>query len=165
MRLLADLILILHAAFIAFVILGLVLIWAGYFLNWRWTRTWSFRLAHLAAIALVVVQAFLGIACPLTIWESKLRIRAGQDQYGEGGFIEHWLHQLIFFEAPTWVFTLVYTLFGVIVIATMILIPPRRKRATDHVEGAGVASPAAASPADTGAPHSGQTAERSMSSE
>jgi hypothetical protein len=124
-RLAADFVLITHAGFIAFVLLGLVLTWVGYFAGWRWVRSFGFRATHLAAIAFVVIQAYFGIVCPLTSFENNLRERAGQVAYGERGFIHHWLHNLIFFDAPSWVFTLCYTLFGLLVLGTLVLAPPR----------------------------------------
>jgi hypothetical protein len=127
-RVFADLILVLHTAFIAFVLVGLVLTWVGIFRRWRWVRGFAFRAAHLAAIGYVVVQAYFGIVCPLTIWENQLRVRAGQTAYGDRGFIHHWLHDLIFFDAPSWVFTLCYTIFGLLVLGTLILAPPHRPR-------------------------------------
>ena len=128
-RLAADAVLILHTCFIAFVVLGLLVIWLGYFLGWSWTRSLAFRVAHLAAISFVVVQSFLGITCPLTDLEDHLRIAAGQDPYGDAGFIAYYLHRVIFFSAPSWVFTLCYTAFALLVVGTLILSPPRRRHA------------------------------------
>ena len=126
-RIFADVVLIVHAGFIAFVVLGLLVIWIGYFRSWQWTRRWSFRLAHLIAIAIVVGQAYIGMVCPLTDLENHLRVRAGQDPYGDAGYIAHWLHRVIFFEAQPWVFTLCYTAFALLVIGTFIVAPPRRR--------------------------------------
>jgi hypothetical protein len=131
-RTLADLILILHAAFIAFVLLGLVLTWVGIFCGWKWVRGFTFRAAHLLAIAFVVVQTYLGIVCPLTEWENRLRVAGGQQAYGDRGFIHHWLHNLIFFDAPGWVFMLCYTLFALLVLGTLILAPPQKPRFLAH---------------------------------
>ena len=122
--LLADLVLLCHAGFIAFVVFGLLLILAGGVLRWAWVRNRWFRAAHLAAIAVVVLQAWLGVVCPLTDLENYLRRQAGRPVY-EAGFIADHLHRLIFFEAPAWVFTLCYTLFGLGVLATIWLVRPR----------------------------------------
>jgi len=124
--LLADLVLVLHAAFAAFVVLGMILILAGAALGWCWVRGRWFRFAHLAAIAVVAVQACAGMLCPLTQWENALRARAGDPLYS-GTFIAHWLHRLLFYEAPAWVFTLVYTAFTLAVVLAWIWIPPRRR--------------------------------------
>ena len=124
-RLLADLVLILHTAYIAFVLLGLVVVLLGIWRRWNWTRNLWFRAVHLASIGYVVVQAYFGVVCPLTTLESSLRVRGGQDPYAEAGFIQYWLHELIFFRAEPWVFTLCYTLFGLLVVATLWWSPPR----------------------------------------
>lgn len=126
--LLADAILLLHVAFIAFVVIGQMLIVIGLFRRWGWVRNIRFRLSHLAAIGFVVVQAWLGGRCPLTQWEGDLRHAAGERFY-EGGFIAYWMHRAIYYEAEPRVFTLVYTAFGAIVLGTLIAAPPRKGRA------------------------------------
>lgn len=126
MALAADLILILHAAFVVFVVGGLLLVYCGGWRGWSWVRRRTFRLLHLAAVALVVVQSWLGLVCPLTTWEMALRQRAGQPLY-DGSFIAHWLQRLLYYEAPGWVFILVYTVFGALVLASWFLVRPRRR--------------------------------------
>lgn len=127
--LLADLVLIIHAAFIGFVVIGQLLIVVGGIRKWQWVRNLLFRLLHLAAIGIVVLQAWFGVICPLTSLEVHLRELAGQHAlYGEAGFIAHWLHRVIFFSAPPWVFTVCYTAFGLLVVLSWIIIAPARKR-------------------------------------
>ena len=123
--LLADMVLALHAAIVLFVVGGLVHVWAGYRRGWPGARSLSLRLAHLAAIGVVVAQAWLGRLCPLTIWEMALRRQAGQTTYGES-FVAHWLGRLLYWEAPGWVFTAAYTAFGLAVLAAWWWLPPRR---------------------------------------
>jgi hypothetical protein len=125
-RIAADLLLGLHVLFVAFVLLGLVLILAGRPLLWQWVRNRWFRLAHLAAIGVVVLQSWLGIICPLTTWEMALRERAGDAVYS-GGFIAHWLEQLLYFEAPAWVFTAAYSVFGALVVFSWFWVRPRMR--------------------------------------
>ncbi len=124
-RILADLIVVIHAAFVAFVALGMVAIVVGLVLGWAWVRNLWFRLLHLAAIGLVAAQAIAGVICPLTILENHLRRLAGQETY-PGAFVGYWAHRLIFFEAEPRVFTVGYILFGLTVLAAFILGPPRR---------------------------------------
>ena len=121
----ADALLILHTILVAFVILGLVATFAGYFLNWRWVRNFWFRLSHLAVIAVVVLQSWLGVLCPLTSWEMALRAKAGEAGY-EGSFIQHWLQSILYYSAPDWVFILAYTVFGALVLASWFVVSPRR---------------------------------------
>ena len=125
--LLADLIVAVHVAYVGFLLVGLILILVGAWRGWSWTRNRWFRLIHLALIAIVVAESWLDISCPLTSWESDLRHAAGETSYA-GSFIGHWMHELLFFDAPTWAFTLCYTLFGVAVLATLLFAPPRWSR-------------------------------------
>lgn len=125
--LLADLVLLLHFAVVLFVVGGLLLVIVGNRLNWRRVNALSFRLAHLAAIGIVVAQALLGQACPLTTLEMWLRRQAGEATYG-ASFIEHWVQRLLYYEAPSWVFTLAYSLFALLVAAAWWYFPPRRGR-------------------------------------
>jgi hypothetical protein len=122
---LADAVLVIHFGVVLFVVGGLVVVVAGNWLRWRWVNQLWFRLAHLAAIAVVVLQAWLGQYCPLTTFESWLRVQAGAAAY-ERSFIEHWLQRLIFYEAPFWVFTVAYTAFAVLVLLVWWRYPPRR---------------------------------------
>jgi len=127
-RLLADVVLAVHFAIVVFVIGGLAAVFVGNFRGWRFVNGWVFRLAHLAAIAVVVAQAWLGIACPLTTLENWLRVQARQAPY-DTTFIEYWLTKILFYDAPAWVFTASYTLFGLAVIAAWWRFPPRRGKA------------------------------------
>jgi Protein of Unknown function (DUF2784) len=121
---LADLVVALHVAYVGFVIVGELAILLGWLCRWGWVRDPWFRLGHLAAIALVALEAIFNIPCPLTIWEDRLRAWSGQDVAG-GTFIGRALHNLLFYEAPAWVFTLVYIGFGLLVLATLFLVTPR----------------------------------------
>lgn len=123
-QLIADGLLVLHLLFIAFVVIGFVLILIGMSKSWLSTRNPWFRCIHLFAIVIVVLQTWLGMVCPLTTWEMYFRAKAGDITYS-GSFIEHWLHEIIFFQAEPWVFTLSYSLFGLAVVASWYLYPPQ----------------------------------------
>ena len=128
-QVLANLVLAVHVAIVFSVILALAAIVLGNLLRrWRWVNAWWFRLLHLATIVIVVAESWAGITCPLTTLEMALRARARAETYA-GGFIEHWLQGLLFFRAPAWVFTASYTAFGLAVLATWWLWPPRRRTA------------------------------------
>ena len=119
---LADVVVVMHALYVGFVVLGLIAVLVGYALDWRWIRNRCFRLLHLAAIALVCVESILGIDCPLTTLENGLRVGAGANGY-RGDFMGYWLDRLIFFDFPPWMFTILYLAFGFVVLATMWLAP------------------------------------------
>lgn len=131
-QLLADAVLVLHAAVVAFIVGGLVLIVAGNLLGWPWVNSMAFRGAHLAAIAFVIAETWIGLVCPLTTLEAWLRSQAGVATL-HTSFIEHWLQRLLFYEAPAWVFVLAYSVFGLLVVAAWWHFPPeRRKRHLHH---------------------------------
>ena len=121
---LANAVLLLHVVIVFGVIIGLALILVGNVFRWRWVNALWFRLLHLATIAIVVAEAWVGVTCPLTTFEMYLRSKARSPTY-TGGFMEHWLRSILFYQAPAWVFTMSYTLFGLAVIATWWLLPPR----------------------------------------
>ena len=121
----ADLVLLIHFAIVLFVVGGLLLIVLGNFLRWSWVNHWWFRAMHLLAISVVVLESWLGIECPLTTLENWLRLHAGQGVY-QGSFIQHWVHGVMFYQAPGWVFALAYTLFGLAVVAAWWRWPPKR---------------------------------------
>ena len=121
----ADAILLVHVMFVVFVVLGLFLIFSGKLFAWSWVHNFTFRCAHLIAIGIVVLQSWLGMACPLTVWEMSLRAKGGDSVY-TGAFIAHWLQTLLYYHAPEWVFVLLYTFFGTLVIASWYWVRPRR---------------------------------------
>ena len=120
----ADALLLLHILVVVFVAAGLVVIYAGGTLAWSWVRNPWFRSLHVAAIGIVALQSWVGIICPLTIWEMSLRNQAGDIVYS-GSFISHWLESLLYYQAPAWVFTVVYTGFGALVMASWFFVRPR----------------------------------------
>jgi len=84
-RALADGVIAIHLAFVAFVIFG------G-FLVWRWPRA---AFAHLPALAWGVWVELSGQICPLTYLENRLRLLAGEAGY-HGGFIRHYLLPILY---------------------------------------------------------------------
>lgn len=122
-RLLADAVITIHFGVVAFVVGGLALIIVGNLRSWRWVNGTRLRLAHAAAVVFVVMEAWLGATCPLTSLELWLRAKARASTYG-GSFVEYWLQRLIYYEAPSWIFTLGYSLFGALVAAAWWYFPP-----------------------------------------
>ena len=81
----ADVLVLIHFAFILFVLFG------GFLVLWRRWLAWL----HLPAAVWGVLVEFNGWICPLTPWEQALRIQAGEKGYS-GGFIEHYLEAVIY---------------------------------------------------------------------
>lgn len=123
-RYLANAVLMIHVGIVLFMVFGLVLTLAGGARGWAWVRNIYFRLAHTLGIVYIAMEAWLGIVCPLTTLEMWLRERAGQSVY-DGDFIAFWLRKFLFFEAPPWVFIAAYSSFGLLVLLSWVLVPPR----------------------------------------
>lgn len=139
---LADLVLLVHAAVVLFVVGGLVLVVLGNAKRWHWVNATGFRAAHLVAIAVVALQAWAGVVCPLTTLESWLRVQGGLPGYN-ASFVEHWVQRLLFYEAPAWVFTWLYSAFAAAVAATWWRYPPARAARADAARECRAATAAA----------------------
>ncbi|MEW6615628.1 MAG: DUF2784 domain-containing protein [Thermodesulfobacteriota bacterium] len=122
--LIADAILLLHVLLVAFILVGLTLIFVGNVLAWSWVRNPWFRIAHLSTIGVVVIQSWFGVICPFTTWEMALRSRAGDAVYS-GTFISHWLETILYYQAPAWIFVVCYTALGAVVVASWFYVRPR----------------------------------------
>jgi hypothetical protein len=116
---LADIVVVAHLMIVLFVVTGVPLIYLGAARRWAWVRYLSWRLFHLIAIAVIAAESLFGIDCPLTVWEDRLR----GEQFSTG-FIERWIDRILFYDAPTWVFTLAYVGFAALVAITWIVVPP-----------------------------------------
>jgi hypothetical protein len=123
----ADFIVLFHLCYVLFAVGGELLILLGGLFRWVWIRNLTFRIVHLLAVVVVAVEALIGVLCPLTDWEYRLRLRAGQGIEEEIPFMARLVRRLIFYDFPAWVFTLAYILFALAVAASFFLFPPRRK--------------------------------------
>jgi uncharacterized protein DUF2784 len=118
---LAQAILGVHLAVIAFNVLGLVAIPLGAALRWRWVRVRWWRALHLVSWAVVALQAALGRACFLTIWQDELTGPQAQPP-----LIERTVERLVYWPLPIWVFAAIYLVLFALVVALWWLVPPRR---------------------------------------
>jgi hypothetical protein len=104
----AEIIVVLHLAFILFIIFGGLL-------ALRWPRaSW----VHLPCALYGVLIEWVGWVCPLTPWENALRERAGGEGY-EGDFIEHYLLPIIY---PSGLTPTVQLVLGALVIVVNVAI-------------------------------------------
>jgi uncharacterized protein DUF2784 len=127
--LLADIVLVIHFFYVLFVVGSLPVIWIGAWLKFGFVRNFWFRFAHLAAILFVVAESLVGVTCPLTVWENALR-----QVESDSSFMQVWLHRIMFFSLPEWVFTVAYILFALLIAITFKLVPPNaRKPSTSSI--------------------------------
>ena len=120
---LADSILVFHFLIAGFIVLGLLLVWIGALAGWAWIGNRWFRYLHLAAIVFVAAEALIGATCPLTLWEDLLRGGARPET-----FVGRWVYRLLYYNAPEWVFTVLYAAWAAATVATLWFIPVSRRR-------------------------------------
>lgn len=107
---LGQLVLALHLLIIAFNVLGLIAIPVGAKLGWGWVRIRWWRAIHVASWVVVAVQAVLGRACFLTLWQDDLTGGGAEDP-----LVMRWVNALIYWDLPMWAFTALYlALFGLV---------------------------------------------------
>lgn len=126
-RVLADIILIVHLLYVIFAVGGEIAVLLGGFFKWKFIRKLSFRVIHLVSVIIVAIEASIGVICPLTEWEYQLRVLAGQYIEADMTFIGRIIRKVMFYNFPAWVFTLSYILFAILVVITLITLPPEKK--------------------------------------
>jgi Protein of Unknown function (DUF2784) len=113
-RIMADAVMLLHFAFLAFVVLG------G-FLAWRWPRLlWT----HAAAAGWGFATVVLSLRCPLTDVEEWARSRAGQARLRGSGFIDHYIEGVLYPEQYT---ALLQALAALAVVVSWVGVAVRRR--------------------------------------
>ncbi len=94
-RILADLILVAHLAWILFMLYGFALTVRGFRRPAFWDR-WLFRSIHLLGMLFVASLEILGKYCPLTVWEYALRRRYNPEGDYPGQFILGYIQRLVY---------------------------------------------------------------------
>jgi hypothetical protein len=129
---LAEAILGAHLVVIAFNVLGLAAIPVGAALGWAWVRIRWWRLLHLASWAVVAVQAALGRACFLTLWQDAAAgAPSGQP------LIARWIDSLVYWPLPVWAFAVLYLVLFALVVWLWIRVRPTRRAPAGRAEGRG----------------------------
>ena len=119
----AEAILWFHVVVIAFNVFGLVAIPLGAWSGWKFVRVFWWRALHLGLLGIVALQAVLGRACFLTIWESDFLRRAGEAASNEP-LIRRWVSQAIYWPLPLWFFAMLYVAVCAFTLLLWWLVPP-----------------------------------------
>jgi hypothetical protein len=124
-----------HLAYVAYVVLGQLVVILAAAMKWQWARNPWFRFTHLAAIAYVAYEEFAGIRCPLTVWEEQLRALGGQAMDVGQTFMGRMFHDLLFYpDTPHVVFAVGHVAMAVLVLQAFIMYPPRWFRFSKKAE-------------------------------
>jgi hypothetical protein len=121
---LANTLLGIHFAVVAFNVAMPPAIVMGAWQGWQWVRARPLRLLHLGSMLVVALQAVLGDLCFLTVWESDLRTVAGQSGY-EQSFIEAWLEAALYVDAPLEALVAIYLAWAALSIGLWWWVPPK----------------------------------------
>jgi hypothetical protein len=125
---LADAVVAVHLTYASFVLFGFVAILVGLLRSWNWTRGLRFRIVHLVCTVLVGIEALWGVTCPLTTLENSLLAKGGRAGY-ERSFIGELMNEVLFYDAPEEVFTVLYVLLSALTVLTFIPILRRSLQA------------------------------------
>lgn len=122
----ADIILLIHAAWVLFMIGGIIFTFAAYFRRslFEWAM---FRTAHLIGLLFTASLGIFGWNCPLTNIENSLRAD-GRGAVYPGSFLAHYLERIVYWEITQQTITIATIVLAVFVIATFVIRPPARIR-------------------------------------
>ncbi|MBU4376224.1 MAG: DUF2784 domain-containing protein [Candidatus Omnitrophica bacterium] len=124
-KILADVIVVTHFAWILFMLVGFILTLRGFFWKGFFDR-WLFRTLHLFGIAYVSLLSLMGEYCPLTIWENALRAKYGPGLTYKGSFIIHYVEKLVYPDVNPLIIQIPTTFIAVFTIAVFIFKPPAK---------------------------------------
>ncbi|OWK35648.1 DUF2784 domain-containing protein [Fimbriiglobus ruber] len=133
---LADAVVFFHVLYVAYVVLGQLVVMVAGTARWAWGRNPWFRFTHLAAIGFVAFEEFIGMRCPLTVWEEKLRLLAGQSVH-EGTFLGRFLHDMLFIDGTfsSQSIAVMHVACAILVVQAALMYPPRWFRTGTTNEG------------------------------
>jgi hypothetical protein len=131
----ADILVVIHILYVAYVVVGVVVILVGLRRKWMWVRNPWFRCTHLVAILIVVYELIVKANCPLTTWEMQLRGSAGEPT-NQTTFMDRLLSFILVADAPQWLVTDLYFAFGIAIVLLFVFAPPRWKKIRQSQEPA-----------------------------
>jgi hypothetical protein len=124
-RLLADVIVVVHFAWILFMLVGFIFTLGGFF-NKNFFDRWFFRTLHLLGIAYVSTLAIMGRYCPLTIWENTLRAKYDPNLTYVGSFIIHYIEKLVYPDVNPLIIQIPTTFIAIFTVVMFLIKPPEK---------------------------------------
>lgn len=120
----ANLVAVVHIAYFLFIVGGMVAIVGSLRRHIPWVRNPWFRIAHIAAIYIVLFEEATGFPCPLNVLQWTFRepvTGANEASSGVGGVLDYLLYHTI---SPL-ALDIMYWSFGALVLVMLLLVPPR----------------------------------------
>jgi len=126
-KILANIIVVMHFAWIIFMLTGFLLTLCGFW--WKKIFDWLlFRYLHLLGILYVSLLAVMGKYCPLTIWENALREKHESGLAYSGPFIIHYIEKLVYPDINPWFIRIATALIAISTIIIFIIRPPQKRQ-------------------------------------
>jgi len=135
-KILADLVVLIHFAWIVFILWGFILtVYSSisvYVLRtaknrWRtFFDRWIFRTIHLGGIVYVAILTILGKYCPLTIWENELRQQYNTQLTYHGSFVIYYIEKIVYPEVNYLLFVIPTMIIAVFTALMFIIRPPAK---------------------------------------
>ncbi len=127
-RIIADMLIVIHFIWIVFMIwVFLKTIISVIKKNYKFLNNVIIRTLHLLGIFLVAIFIIIDKPCPITIWENKFRMLAGETVY-KGSFIVHYIEKLVYPDVPPYIVEIPSILIGLITVIFYIFIFPFKKK-------------------------------------
>ena len=101
----ADALLFVHFSLAAFITLGFFVIPIGYRFGWNCIKNRNLRLLHLSLMGFITVETIVGLTCLLTALENMFR-----DVDYSSSFMSYWIAQILYWDLPSQVFVIFYSL-------------------------------------------------------
>ena len=122
----ADALLLVHFCLAAFITFGFFLIPVGHQLGWHWIKNRNVRLLHLFLMGFITAETIVGLTCPLTLLENMFR-----DIKYSSSFMSNWMAEILYWDLPSKVFVLLYSLCLGWVLILWKICPPIKKMSED----------------------------------
>lgn len=126
-RILADALVVIHFAWILFMLLGFALTIRAFWKPSFFDR-WLFRTLHLAGILFVASLEIFGKFCPLTVWENALRYSYDPSSDYPGSFIVQYIARLVYPDLDPALLIVPTVLIASFTLVVFFLRPPRHLR-------------------------------------
>ncbi|MCK5655238.1 MAG: DUF2784 domain-containing protein [Candidatus Aureabacteria bacterium] len=126
-KIFADLIVVIHFAWILFMLAGTILTLGGFFYK-RFFDWWLFRTLHLCGIIYVGLLALLREYCPLTILENTVRTKYNPELTYPGSFIVHYIEKLVYPDVNPSIILVPTIFIAVFSVVVFIIKPPAKIR-------------------------------------
>jgi len=116
----ADILMIIHFLWAAFMVIGLPL--------GLWLRSPVLRWVHFGGMVFTAFFAATGMYCPLTVWEEALRWQADNNFHFEGGFLAHYLSPILYPQIEPWILRGVSVTWGMLTVLAMVVVKTGKRQ-------------------------------------